>query len=90
MVGDGGEDEHVGQVTQKVEEESGGEQFPLCLQQFVQRLQDYHPVPELGRAGESQRHVQFSKYSWGHQGRGRGQGAPNDPSPPSQLQSDQS
>ena len=49
MVGDSGEDEHVGQVTQEVEEEPGDEQIPLRLQQFVQRLQDYHPVAELGR-----------------------------------------
>lgn len=49
VVGDSGEDEHVGQVTQEVEEEPGDEQIRLRLQQFVQRLQDYHPVPELGR-----------------------------------------
>lgn len=58
VVGDSGEDGHVGQVTQEVEEEPGDEQIPLHLQQFVQRLQNHHSVPVLGWEGESQRCIQ--------------------------------
>ena len=58
VVGDSGEDGHVGQVTQEVEQEPGDEQIPLRLQQFVQRLQSHHSVPVLGREGESQRRIQ--------------------------------
>lgn len=58
VVGDSGEDGHVGQVTQEVEEEPGDEQIPLRLQQFVQWLQNHHSVPVLGREGESQRCIQ--------------------------------
>lgn len=58
VVGDSGEDGHVGQVTQEVEEEPGDEQIPLRLQQFVQRLQNHHSVPVLGWEGGSQRCIQ--------------------------------
>lgn len=80
VVGDSGEDGHVGQVTQEVEEEPGDEQIPLHLQQFVQRLQNHHSVPVLGWEGESQRCIQ-QVYTWRHQGRAERVRSPERPLP---------